>query len=142
MADERPDSVWTPSQRGVLIAFLLVFCSILLIKIYLNRQYISNPPPAGAARPGQLADQLDPNFASWQDLAVLPQLGEKRAREIVAYREQFRADRRGEIAFARAEDLLKVKGIGAAMVETLRPFLAFPSTRPTSRVTTTYNDAS
>jgi hypothetical protein len=142
MAEQRPDTIWTPAQRGVLIAFVLVFCGLLLTKVYLNRQYISNPPPAAAARPGQTADQLDPNFASWQDLSVLPQLGEKRAKEIVAYREQFRADRRGETAFARAEDLLKVKGIGAAMVDTLRPYLTFASTRPTSRVTTTYNAAS
>ena len=142
MAEERPDTLWTPAQRGVLIAFVLVFCAVLLGKVYLNRQYISNPPPAGAARAGQLADQLDPNFATWQDLAALPQLGEKRAKEIVAYREQFRADRRGPIAFARAEDLLKVKGIGAAMVETLRPFLIFASTHPTSRAATTYNAAS
>ena len=41
MAEERPDTLWTPAQRGVLIAFVLVFCAVLLGKVYLNRQYMT-----------------------------------------------------------------------------------------------------
>ena len=124
--------LWTPSQRGVLIALVLVVSGVLLIRLAFNRQYIADPQPAAPARVDELADRLDPNVATWEELAVLPQLGEKRAKEIVAYREQFRADRRGDVAFARIEDLLKVRGIGVAMIETIRPHLMFPVTRPVS----------
>src|SRR5437762_11397796 len=121
--------MWTPSQRGVLIAFALILSTVLLLRLAFNHHYISDPQPLRPERYDELADRLDPNVASWQELAVLPQLGEKRAREIVAYREQFRADRRGDVAFARIEDLLKVRGIGVAMIETIRPHLMFPATR-------------
>src|SRR5947207_13072080 len=91
--------LWTPSQRGVLIGFVLLLSLVLIVKLALNRQYISDPQPAMPARFGELADRLDPNVAMWEDLAVLPQLGEKRAKEIVAYREQFGADKRGATPF-------------------------------------------
>ena len=125
--------MWTPSQRGVLIAFVLILCLVLLGRLAFNRAYVSDPQPIRSARHDELLDRLDPNVATWQELAVLPQLGEKRAKEIVAYREQFHADRRGEIAFKKPEDLLVVKGIGVAMVATIRPHLMFPSSQPTTR---------
>src|SRR5439155_7144337 len=121
-----------PSQGGVLMAFVFVVSAVLLIRLGFKRQYIADPQPARPARFEELADRLDPNVATWEELAVLPQLGEKRAKEIIAYRDQYRADRRGEIAFARIEDLLKVRGIGVAMIETIRPHLMFPATKPTS----------
>ena len=54
------------------------------------------------------------------------------ALSIVAYRDQFRADRRGDIPFKRAEDLLVVKGIGVAMLSTIRPHLMFPASGPST----------
>ena len=124
--------LWTRSQRGVLIAFVLILSIITLIRLGFNRQYIADPQPAKPARFDELVDRLDPNVATWQELAVLPQLGEKRAREIVAYRDQFRSDERGDTPFARAEDLLKIRGVGVALVETLRPHLMFPATQPST----------
>jgi DNA uptake protein ComE-like DNA-binding protein len=69
--------------------------------------------------------RLDPNTAPLEELATLPQLGEKRAREIVAYREIFSADHPGHRAFTQPKDLLKVKGIAYSMMQTLEPFLTF-----------------
>jgi competence ComEA-like helix-hairpin-helix protein len=112
--------MWTPRQRGVLIGFVLVLSCVLAVRYCFNRAYISDPQPIESAKQSELADRLDPNVASWQELAVLPQLGEKRAKEIVAYRE-------AHGSFKRAEDLLAIKGIGAAMLETLRPHLMFPA---------------
>lgn len=124
--------LWTPTQRGVLIAFVLVLCVALLIRLYFNQGYVSDPPPARPARFDELADRIDPNNATWQDLAVLPQLGEKRAKEIVAYRDQFRADKRGDTPFQSIDDLLKIKGIGVAMLTTIRPHLMFPAATPST----------
>ncbi|MEA2711053.1 MAG: competence protein ComEA [Phycisphaerales bacterium] len=134
MADqpEKPAFVWTPTQRGVLIAFVLILSSILLIRLAYNRMYVSNPPPARGERFEELADRIDPNVATWQELSVLPQIGEKRAKQIIAYREEFVACKPNGVAFARPQDLMEVKGIGPAMLETLRPHLMFPSTQPTT----------
>ena len=125
--------MWTPSQRGVLIAFVLILSVALAIRLAFNRQYVADPQPLRPERADELADKLDPNIATWQELGVLPQLGEKRAKEIVAYREQFRADRRGDTPFRKPEDLLVVKGIGVAMLNTIRPHLMFPSPPATTR---------
>ena len=78
----------------------------------------------------ELADRIDPNQATLEELIVLPQLGQKRAAGIVAYRERFAKENPGRVAFMRVEDLLVIKGIGAAMVQTLAPHLVFPTSQP------------
>jgi competence protein ComEA len=95
--------------------------------------YVTEPPPPRAARYDDLADRLDPNTATWRELAVLPAIGERRAKDIIAYREEFIARRGGRVAFAKPEDLLQIKGIGPAMVQTLRPYLTFAATQPATR---------
>jgi competence protein ComEA len=129
-APDKPLELWSPSQRGVLIAFVLILSSVLLIRLVRDRMYVSDPPPARAMRHDELADRLDPNTATWQELAVLPQIGEKRAKEIVAYRDAFVARHSDRAPFARPQDLMNVKGVGPAMLETIRPHLAFPTTAP------------
>src|SRR5687767_1532897 len=128
-ARAKPSKLWAPPQRGVLIVFVLILCSVLLICLARDRMYVSNPPPPRAERYDELADRIDPNVATWQELAVLPQIGEKRAKEIIAYREGFVARKPYRPAFERAQDLMEVKGIGPALLETLRPHLEFPTTR-------------
>lgn len=56
-------------------------------------------------------------------LAALPALGERRALDIVAFREKIRAAAPGRIVFEKPEDLMQVRGIGTAIVEQVRPFL-------------------
>ena len=53
---------------------------------------------------------VDINTASEAELATLTNIGEAKAREIVAYR-------KANGSFASVEDLAKVKGIGAATIE-------------------------
>src|SRR5256885_11502072 len=84
MANEGRFQIWRPSQRGVLIAFVLVLSLVLLVRLAFNRQYISDPQPAVPARFEELADRLDPNGATWGGLAGLPPPWEKRGEEIGA----------------------------------------------------------
>src|SRR5688572_16703621 len=130
---ERPAFGWTRAQRGVLIAFVLILSSVVLIRLAFNRMYVSNPPPPRAERFDELADRIDPNIATWQELAVLPQIGEKRAKEIIAYRDGFVARKPDGVAFARPQDLMEVKGIGPALLETLKPHLMFPTAESATR---------
>ncbi len=128
---------WTGSQRGVVIGFVVALAIGLLIRLKFNPTYISDPQPAQPARFNALADRLDPNTATWQDLAVLPQLGESRAKDVIAYREEFVAAHPGELAFNKLEDLLRIKGFGVAMIQTLNPYLMFSSTNASTRPATT-----
>ncbi len=76
--------------------------------------------------------RIDPNVATWWELAELPGIGETKARAIIAYREQFRRDALNDDpdappppAFTNAEDMDNVKGIGPVTVEKMRPLLVF-----------------
>jgi competence ComEA-like helix-hairpin-helix protein len=86
----------------------------------------------GARRPitGGPSDRgplrLDPNTATWTELACLPELGSARAMAIVRYREgQAESGVEGAI-FKKASDLDRVPGIGPTTIESCRRLLRFP----------------
>ena len=126
LRDKLPE-LWQPHQRRVLIGFLIVLALLITLVYALHPTYVSDPQPLVPSRAGELADRIDPNTATQSELAALPLLGERRARDIIAYRERYAADFPGQPAFARVEDLLKIRGIGASVIEQLRPYLIFPS---------------
>ena len=125
---------WTASQRRALIALLLVLLVVLGVRLAVNRQYVSDPQPAQGARYEELATRIDPNTADWQTLAAIPTLGEKRAKEIVAYRDRIRSSEPNAIVFRDAADLLRIRGIGRATIDNLRPHLVFPPADRPARV--------
>src|SRR5207237_1075655 len=93
-----------------------------------NSRYVSDPQPDVPPRYDELADRVDPNTADWQTLAALPGIGERRARDIVGYRERKRDQARQPdlLVFKVPGDLLYVRGVGVAMVEAMKPHLLFP----------------
>ncbi len=117
---------WSASQRRALAALFIIAAGALLVRARSNPTIIGDPPPDRGPRSDQLADRLDPNVATVGELAAIPLLGEKRAGEIVAYRQAFEASHPKQRAFAQPEDLMRVKGIGPATVETLEGYLYFP----------------
>jgi hypothetical protein len=126
--------VWTAPQRAVLLGGLAALVVYLFVRLAFNPTYVSDPQPEQPPRFHELADRIDPNTADWQSLAALPTIGEKRAKDIVEYRDAFVREHPGERGFSRPEDLLRVKGVGRTMVESLTPYLTFgegdPATRP------------
>jgi len=121
---------WTTSQRISLIALIFAISIALAVRLSSNRTYISDPQPDFAPRANELTDRVNPNEADWQTLAVVPGLGEKQAKQIVAYREEFHRTRPKRTPFQKPEDLLKVTGIGVSMMENLSPHLVFPASEP------------
>jgi DNA uptake protein ComE-like DNA-binding protein len=127
------DIGWTPSQRRAILVLLGILLLYMTVRYVMNRQHISDPQPIEGSQASQLASRLDPNKADWQSLSTIPTLGEKRAREIVAYRERLRLLSPAAVVFWSPDDLLHVRGIGTATVANIQPYLAFPvhqSTRP------------
>lgn len=131
MSARRLPPPWTPSQRGVVAGAVALLIMWLAVRLWLNPSHVSNPQPERPARYDELADRIDPNTADEATLGALPGVGPARARDIVNYRDSFRHPEPGRRPFERPEDLLKVKGIGVSMMETLRPYLIFrPTTQP------------
>lgn len=123
---QNPSWTWTLPQRRVLLALLAVLLPVLALRYACNPAYVPDPQPPYPARYEELADKIDPNAADLATLTALPMIGEKRARDIIEYREQRRAGAPDRPAFTAVEDLLRIKGFGTASVETLRPYLIFP----------------
>jgi DNA uptake protein ComE-like DNA-binding protein len=68
--------------------------------------------------------ELDPNTASADELACLPELGPAAAKRIVAYRSERQAVGIAR-PFASEKDLDKVNGIGPRTLEEIRPYLRY-----------------
>ena len=124
--------LWTHGQRVALLAMIAALFVYLAIRYFANPAYVSNPQPSEPIRASELLDRIDPNTADVATLAALPTLGEKRAKLIVDFRESRRANKSNAVVFERLEDLLRIRGIGAATIDQLRPFLTFPTTAPTT----------
>ena len=56
-----------------------------------KQDVISDPQPSEGPRAAELQSRIDPNAADWKTLAAIPNLGEKRAKAIVAYRDGIRS---------------------------------------------------
>jgi hypothetical protein len=131
---------WTASQRGVLIVLVGLLLTYLSIRYWRNPSYVPAPIPATPPLAAQLEDHIDPNTADWPALAALPSIGEKRARDIVAYREQFNREHPGETVFKSSSDLTKVRGIGPAIASQMMPHLRFPPS-PASTIAPAQNSS-
>ncbi len=71
--------------------------------------------------------QIDINSAPWTELALLPGIGEEKARRIINYRQQ-----QGRIT--DFNDLMSVEGIGPKTLDSLRPFLVpLPDSQTTAQ---------
>ena len=72
-----------------------------------------------------LGERINPNEAPVASLMRLPQIGAARARAIVAHRDRAGSEEGRVPIFKKADDLRRIKGIGPAIVEGLRPWLRF-----------------
>ena len=126
MHGEQGAWIWTRRQRTTLAVIVLVLAAAFWFRALRNPARVADPPPIAGDRAGDLATRIDPNTADWPAWAALPLIGEKRAKEIVAFRENWLAEHPGEVPFEKPEDLTRVKGIGKATVAALEPYLIFP----------------
>lgn len=126
---------FTAAQRRALVGVLTIFLVILSVLVIRNPAHVPDPMPDRPPRYEELADRLDPNTSDAASLSALPQLGARRANDIVEYRERMRAGDPDRVVFRTLQDLLRVRGIGSAMIKHLEPYLSFPATRPSTSAT-------
>ena len=86
--------------------------------------------PVGVAAGGavgtvKLESRINPNDAPQASLTRLPGIGLTRAQAIVTYREQFRQNGKGDLAFQDCNDLDDVKGIGPVTARQMCEWLKF-----------------
>ncbi len=81
-------------------------------------EYLDASEPEEAPRPDSLlpGEVIDVNTADAYDLQRLPGIGEKRARDIIAYREEHGP-------FQNVDELIEVSGIGPVILENLREYV-------------------
>src|SRR5687767_15644894 len=94
---------WTPRQRTTLSIIVLALVAVLLTLSFRRPLHIGDPQPPLGPRAPELATKIDPNDADWPTLAALPSIGERRARDIIAHREDFLRKHPGRRAFERIE---------------------------------------
>ena len=122
-------AVWTAAQRRVVVGVVLVLSVVIVGSAMIDPVTVPDPPGTGG-RAAELSGRLDPNTADATALSAIPTLGEKRARDLVAYREAFVRSHPGRPAFASPRDLLKLRGIGASTIASMDAYLRFPTTVP------------
>lgn len=88
---------------------------------------LANPRTLPAAPPAQVESKVDPNTATWAELASLPGIGEVLAKRIVEYR-QTQAGWPNKVVFRQLQDLEAVRGIGPKTAAKLAKHLKFPET--------------
>ena len=82
--------------------------------------------PALAADGGDLSGVVNVNTATAEQLMLLPGIGEAKARAILDRRKQ-------QGGYKTVDDLIEVKGIGAAALDKIRPFVAIQGKTSLSR---------
>jgi competence protein ComEA len=118
----RFDFAWRRVHLPAMLLVLAVAGGALAVRVVSRPIAFGPEAPVDSAKVEAAEEKLDPNTASVASLRRLPGIGPVKARAIVAYR----GVRRGS-AFAAAEDLMAVHGIGPATVRRIEPYLSLPA---------------
>jgi len=122
---KKPKPTLGSTNRSLYVPFAFIL-PIALIS-YTQVAAKSQPPPnnhISARASATNGVRINPNEATWSDLALLPRIGEITAKRIIAYREEHKTDGSQQV-FANPSDLELVKGIGPITVEKIAPYLGF-----------------
>jgi competence protein ComEA len=107
--------VWEQHQGYV--ALLLLICLIVMTTFFVQRSFVNRGLIEIDRAESLHADfKIDINQAGWEEIILLPGVGEKLAQAIVEYR-------RKAGSFDSPEALMQVPGIGPKKLERLKPYL-------------------
>jgi competence ComEA-like helix-hairpin-helix protein len=109
-------------NRIQLFAFVIASCLAVVFGLCFT---IGSVNAESGAVSVELESRINPNDAPAAGLMMLPSVGPARAHAIISYREQFRQNGTGNLAFQNCGDLDNVKGIGPATVSNMCEHLKF-----------------
>jgi DNA uptake protein ComE-like DNA-binding protein len=114
-------------KRTQLLAFVVASCLAVILGLCFAADSGSTAACGERSRTAEieLESRINPNDAPMAGLMMLPGVGIARAQAIISYREQFRQNNSGELAFRNCLDLDNVKGIGPVTVSNLCEHLKF-----------------
>lgn len=121
MANDAADDVclqWTARDRWFFGVLAVVILGLLAIQFARLAGWGLRPLEVVRPESRKYEFQLEVNSASWVEWMQLEGIGEASARKIVADREQ-------NGPFKSVEDVARVKGIGPATLEKMRPWLRY-----------------
>ena len=99
---------------------ILILCFLLIMSFWLGRQtrgaQAAVPKPLPAVENKTVEHPININTASASELAEIPEIGEKTAKAIIAYREE-------NGPFATVWDLERIAGIAESKMETIEPYV-------------------
>ena len=105
----------TSAEKRVMVTIALVVAISASVSVAVKKfPFLKNA--ANLLESPELYPKVDINRASYQQLVDLPYLGDKTAKAIIAYREEFGR-------FTSADDLVKVKGISFGNLAKFKPYL-------------------
>ena len=99
----------------------VIFLTALIISIAVWRiveTAVNSEPKENFIPAAKTSLIINVNTASWEELQALPHIGPRSASLIIQYREKTGT-------FKKAEDLLKIKGIGERKLERLKDHVSF-----------------
>ncbi len=119
------DDVMSPRHGFVLCGICAGLTIALLVQGFWNGRPVSEGAPPGTTH--RVAIGVDPNAASWAELALLPGIGPVIAKRIVSYRESHSTADGSELVYRSAADLTKVRGVGEVQSRRIAGYLRFPN---------------
>jgi len=123
-SDSRPRTPWP--VHVLCYALLGCLLAYVLVSRYLRPLVFSETIGVEPARIDQVEQRIDPNVATWPELARLPGIGEAVAKRIIDYRQEHRPPSGGPPVFRSPHDLTAINGIGPKTLEKITPHLKFP----------------
>ena len=120
MIRTRYDFSWSPRHTAAVVLLAAAWGGWLLAAGPAQPVRLGDRLPVDRDKVAAVAEKINPNVAPAASLRRLGGLGPVKAAAIAEF-----AARAGGKAFARAEDLETVEGIGPGTVERIRPFLSF-----------------
>ena len=126
MPADDPSKETKAQRREYLVIYVL--CVVLLLSLgmlWLRQQGYFRAGPVVEHHPDKAVEKpIELNTARWWELTLIRGIGEVRAKEIIALREQKRREQRQrrekEVGFKSIDELLDVRGITPEILERMR----------------------